>query len=81
MSSAEPDDEPKPDEPRPVRWKRYKLPVNRKDHAVRASSPLPAEPPRNRTSGRTVVWIILLVVGIPAAGCMLFGLLVSLGFR
>ncbi|MFO0806825.1 MAG: hypothetical protein U0791_27280 [Gemmataceae bacterium] len=81
MSKAESDDEPNPDDPRPVRWKRYKLRVNRKEHAVRASSPLPADPPRNRTSGRTVVWIILLVLGIPAAGCMLFACLARLGFR
>jgi hypothetical protein len=78
MADAAPEDEPPP---RPVRWKRYKLPVNRKDNAVRTSAPLPAEPSRPRTSGRTVVWILLLVLGIPVAGCLLFALLVSLGFN
>jgi len=93
MSTPAPDEAPEPEPapppvpaakpeppPEPTRWKRFKLPVNRKDRVVR-TAPLPAEPARRGTSGRTVVLILLLVIGLPVAGCLFFAVLCAAGLR
>lgn len=96
---SEPAEEPpKPPEPAPPpavepsstepkrRWTRYKLPVNRKDRAVR-SAPLPSapapssDPPPKSNAIRVLLIVAGVLILVPVVGCLFLWAICSRGLR
>jgi|GEM_PF-4179331 len=77
--------EPPSSEPK-RRWTRYKLPVNRKDRAVR-SAPLPSAPapatdgPPKSNAIRVLLIVAGVLVLIPVVGCLFLWAICSRGLR
>lgn len=70
---------PPPEEPKPKsRWKRYKLPINRKDRPVHVA---PTEPRPKSNTLRTLLIVFGVLVGLPIAGCLFLWVLCAVGIR